>query len=53
MVHRVYGRLGEVRHRSEVLEYAVEDFTDKLGDVSEETYAPGSPCYASGSLTQV
>jgi integrase len=31
LVNRVYGHLGEVRHRSEVLEYLAEDFADILG----------------------
>ena len=32
MVRRVYGHLGDVRHRAEVLEYRVSDFADMLGD---------------------
>ena len=31
-VRRVYGHLGEVRHRSELLEYRVEDFAERLGE---------------------
>ncbi len=32
MVRRVYAHLGTVRHRSEVLEYRVEQHFDRLGD---------------------
>jgi hypothetical protein len=32
LVRRVYGHLGEVRHRSEVMEYRVEQFTKELED---------------------
>ena len=32
MVRRVYGHLGEVRHRAEVVEYRVEQHVAKLGD---------------------
>ena len=32
LVRRVYGHLGEVRHRSEVMEYRVEHFTRELED---------------------
>jgi integrase len=32
MIHRVYGHLGQVRHRSEHVEYRVEQFEEKLGD---------------------
>ncbi len=32
MVRRVYGLLGQVRHRAEVVEYRVEQFAAKLGD---------------------
>jgi integrase len=32
LVNRVYGHLGEVRHRSEQLEYRVEQHAAKLGD---------------------
>jgi len=32
MVERVYGHLGDVRHRSEVVEYKVEDHAERLGD---------------------
>jgi len=31
MVRRVYGHLGQVRHRSAVVEYRVQQFADKLG----------------------
>ena len=31
MVQRVYGRLGQVRHRAEVVEYRVEQHVAKLG----------------------
>ena len=30
MVRRVYGHLGQVRHRAEVVEYRIEAFEDKL-----------------------
>ena len=33
MVRRVYGHLGTVRHRSEFLEYRVEQFEKELSDV--------------------
>lgn len=32
LVHRVYSHLGEVRHRSEVVEYRVDEFADLLGE---------------------
>ena len=32
MLEEVYGRLGDVRHRSDVVEYRVEQHFDKLGD---------------------
>lgn len=32
MVRRVYGRLGAMRHRSEHVEYRVEQFKEKLGE---------------------
>jgi hypothetical protein len=32
LVKRVYGHLGQVRHRSEVVEYRVEHFTRELED---------------------
>ena len=32
MVRRVYGHLGEVRHRAEVVEYRIEQHAAKLGD---------------------
>jgi hypothetical protein len=32
MVHRVYGHLGQVRHRAEVVEYRVEQHLAKLGE---------------------
>jgi integrase len=31
MVRRVYGHLGQVRHRAEVVEYRVEAYADRLG----------------------
>ncbi len=30
MVRRVYGHLGQVRHRAEEVEYRIEAFEDKL-----------------------
>jgi hypothetical protein len=32
MTHRVYGNLGQVRHRAEVVEYRVEQHLAKLGE---------------------
>ncbi len=32
MVRRVYGHLGQVRHRAEAVEYRVEQFADRLGE---------------------
>ncbi len=32
MVERVYAHLGQVRHRSEVLEYRVDGFREELGE---------------------
>jgi len=32
LVHRVYGHLGQVRHRAEAVEYRVEAFGDELGE---------------------
>jgi len=32
MVERVYGHLGETRHRSEVVEYRLEQHLDRIGD---------------------
>jgi hypothetical protein len=31
MVRKVYGHLGQVRHRAEAVEYRVEQHTTKLG----------------------
>lgn len=36
LVERVYGHLGEVRHRSESIEYRVEQHIDKIGDDLQE-----------------
>lgn len=38
LVDRVYGHLGEVRHRSDVVEYRVEQHKDKLGDRLAKLY---------------
>jgi hypothetical protein len=32
LVRRVYGHLGTVRHRAEMVEYRVEQYRDALGD---------------------
>jgi integrase len=32
LVERIYGHLGEVRHRSEAVEYKAQDYRDVLGD---------------------
>lgn len=32
LVHRVYSHLGEIRHRSEVVEYRVDEFAQLLGE---------------------
>jgi integrase len=32
LVHRVYGHLGDMRQRTEVVEYMVEDHLDRIGD---------------------
>jgi hypothetical protein len=32
MVRKVYGHLGQVRHRAKAVEYRVEQFADKLGE---------------------
>jgi hypothetical protein len=32
MVRRVYAHLGEIRHRSDVVEYRVEQHAEKIGD---------------------
>ena len=32
MVRRIYGHLGQVRHRSEVVEYRVEQHREQLKD---------------------
>jgi hypothetical protein len=32
MVERVYSHLGTVRHRSEVIEYRIEQHVESLGD---------------------
>jgi hypothetical protein len=32
LVRRIYGHLGEIRHRSEVVEYRVENHRDALGE---------------------
>jgi integrase len=44
MVRRVYGHLGQVRHRAEVVEYRVEQHAAKLGDrlraIQRPTVAP-------------
>jgi hypothetical protein len=31
-VERIYGHLGTVRHRSEVVEYRIEQHEERLGD---------------------
>jgi integrase len=36
MLEKVYGRIGEVRHRSEVVEYRFDQYFDRSGD----TWAP-------------
>ena len=33
MVRRVYGHLGQVRHRADGVEYRVEQFAAKFGDL--------------------
>jgi hypothetical protein len=32
LVKRIYGHLGEVRHRSEVVEYRITDHAERLGE---------------------
>lgn len=39
LVNRIYGHLGEVRHRSEVVEYRVEQHRERLGHRLERLYA--------------
>jgi integrase len=41
MVERVYGHLGDIRHRSEVVEYRVEQHADELGDRVRRLPSPG------------
>ena len=39
MIEKSYGHLGEVRHRSEVVEYRVEQHTAKLGARLSQMFA--------------
>jgi len=41
MVRKVYGHLGQVRHRVEVVEYRVEQHRAKLGDRLEALRGTG------------
>jgi integrase len=43
LVRRVYGHLGVVRHRSEVMEYRVEHFATELGDRLAALEPPAQP----------
>lgn len=36
LVRRIYGHLGEIRHRTEVVEFRAEQFPDQLGDLLRE-----------------
>jgi hypothetical protein len=42
MVRQVYGYLGQVRHRAEVVEYRVEQYAAKLGERSAPLNARAS-----------
>ena len=42
MVRRVYGHLGQVRHRAEAVEYRVEQFADRLEKQLAALTEPGS-----------
>ena len=43
LVKRVYGHLGEVRHRSEVVEYRIRDHVARLGERLTRLNVPGLP----------
>jgi integrase len=38
LVKRVYGHLGTIRHRAEVVEYRIEYFVERLGDRLDQLY---------------
>lgn len=42
LVRRVYGHLGEVRQRSELVEYRVADHAQRLGDRLDRLYSSQS-----------
>lgn len=54
LVNRVYGHLGDVRHRSEVLEYRAEQHKDVLGDrlKSIEAWSPPRCQHEAGTDAQ-
>ena len=49
MVKRIYAHLGDVRHRSEVVEYRVEQHLERLGDRLERLDL-GGPSVTGGTL---
>ena len=49
LVRRVYGHLGQVRHRSEVVEYRVEQFADQLKARLTNLRASETACEAFGT----
>jgi len=55
MVRRVYGHLGQVRHRAEVVEYRVEQYAAKLGGRLEalRAVAFGTTCDTTGLDSQL
>ncbi|MGH2373690.1 MAG: hypothetical protein ACRDIC_09505 [bacterium] len=55
MVRRVYGHLGQVRHRAEVVEYRVEQHAAKLGGRLEALRAVefGTTCGTTGLDSQL
>lgn len=42
LVERIYGHLGTVRHRSEVVEYRIEQHQERLGDRLKDLVIPGT-----------
>jgi integrase len=54
MVRRVYGHLGQVRHRADVVEYRVEQYVDKFGGRLEALRAVefGTTCGTTGLDSQ-
>ena len=55
MVRRVYGHLGQVRHRADAVEYRIEQYTAKLGGRLEALRSVGfvTTCVITGLDSQL